>query len=72
MKNLVKRIFLKRRLEADLNTECAVAATEYIKKTGVIMLPLKERTDALNYVAHGFSMGWRACEASLGVTEKKK
>lgn len=62
----LKRLFLGRRPEADLNQESANAALYYIEKQGP-NLPLEVRTAMLNYVAIGFSMGWRKYEEKIGV-----
>lgn len=68
MKKLFKRIFLKRMLEADLNGEAIRAAGFYIKKAGAV--PLKEKQDMLNYVAHGFYMGVRWMEDQNGASRR--
>jgi hypothetical protein len=57
---------MKRRDEADLNKEATNAAGFYVKRAGGNAVPLKEKTDMLNFVAHGFYMGWRECEKING------
>jgi hypothetical protein len=61
-----KKISAKRMEEADLNRESANAATYYVRKACKGM-PLVEEQNALNFVAHGFSMGVRWKEEQIGV-----
>ncbi len=54
--------------EADLNKESCNAANYYMKQAGAV--PLVEKTNMLNYTAHGFFMGYRKCEEDLGIKSK--
>lgn len=70
MKLLLKKLFLKRKEEADLNKDSINAANFYIKNK-LQGAPLIEKTNATNYVAHGFYMGYRKLEEELGVKNGK-
>lgn len=69
MKQLKKRIFLKRMSDADLNKESANAASYYVTKKGK-GAPLVDQQKMINFVAHGFYMGYRKLEEEL-LGEKK-
>lgn len=65
-----KRLLLKRMQEADLNQECALAASHYIN-TAAKGAPMVERQNMLNYVGVGFGMGIRWMESELGARKDK-
>lgn len=70
MKRLLLKFFgVKRGAVADLNQEAINAAGEYMKKKGLVHLPLIEQQQAVNYLSHGFYMGYRKAEEAFGVTE---
>ena len=46
------------------------AAGEYIKKMGGNGIPLIDQQKMLNYVAHGFYMGFRKVEEEFGWTDE--
>lgn len=63
----VRKAVRRRKKElADLNAEASNAAGFYIEKRGSGM-PTDEKQRALNYVAHGFFMGYRKCEEQNGI-----
>lgn len=69
MKKLLKRIFLKRMPEADLNAECAKAAAAFYQQEGK-KYPLDEQFKINNYVAIGFGMGIRYMEKEMGAVNE--
>lgn len=64
----VKRMFARRKDEADLNKESGSAAMHYVKKSGQIHLA--EHQQIINWVAHGFYMGYRKCEEEHGIERR--
>ncbi len=69
---LLKRLFLKRMEEADLNRESANAAAHYLKRINGKILPLKDQQDIVNYSAAGFYMGIRWHEEQMGAKSGKE
>lgn len=57
--------------DEDLNQEAANAATYYVQNVFPESMPMVDKQNALNYVAHGFAMAIRKYEEYRGVTDGK-
>lgn len=66
LKKALGKLLFKRVEIADLNQESSNAAGHYITERAKGM-PLDEQQRCLNYVAHGFYMGYRKAEEDHGV-----
>lgn len=64
MKQFLLKMLVKKTEEADLTKEAANATAYYVKHEGQ-GLPMLEKQRMMNYVAHGFFMGWREKEKRL-------
>lgn len=67
---IIKRLFLRRMEEADLNAESAKAGT-YFASQKMKGAPVVEQTRAANYFGLGFGAGIMWLEKQLGAQERK-